>query len=195
MGIRQRYVRQVYYERLAEFPELTHAALVPSLTSLELHWNQRDFGLEASARAGSWALMSRLAGSSSRPSVHRSRKSVAALRLRQGMPVGVSVRRTGRAMDAFLDAWLARVVPRLRPWSGVPMSCLDRHGNRTRPIAGVRMFDQLESYYELFLARSSRSGLTRTLHTRASEAGGSPDRVRARAAALLSGVGRVRVPE
>lgn len=185
----KRYQSQVYYDRLTEFGSLGHTTHVPRLTSIEIHWNQRDYGLDLSARAGCWAMRSRCVGSRHLPVLHRSEKSVAALRLRQGALVGTSVRRVGTSAYSFLDGWLHRVCPRIRPWAGYSVRHVDRRGNRTVPLLGITMFQEVEWYYELFQGRASRTGLSWTIHTNASSGSGLDSDVRARGVALLSGLG------
>ena len=63
------------------------------------------------------------------PIVIRARKSVAAFKLREGMPIGVKVTLRGRRMFDFLDKLLNVALPRIRDFRGVDPKALDGHGN------------------------------------------------------------------
>ena len=63
-----------------------------------------------------------------RPKVNRARKSIANFKLREGMPVGVSVTLRGDRMWEFLDRLTAIALPRIRDFRGVKPS-FDGRGN------------------------------------------------------------------
>src|ERR1700755_3648368 len=63
------------------------------------------------------------------PNVRRARKSIAAFKLREGMPVGVSVTlRDDRAYE-FLDRLFSIAIPRIRDFRGLSPRSFDGRGN------------------------------------------------------------------
>ncbi|NUQ37243.1 MAG: 50S ribosomal protein L5 [Caldilineales bacterium] len=64
-----------------------------------------------------------------KPVTRRARKSIAAFKLREGNPIGVSVTLRGERMWAFLDRLVNVALPRVRDFQGVPADAFDGHGN------------------------------------------------------------------
>src|SRR5262245_47095041 len=60
-----------------------------------------------------------------KPNVRRARKSIAAFKLREGMPVGLSVTLRGERAYEFLDRLTAIALPRLREFRGMHPRTLD----------------------------------------------------------------------
>jgi len=63
------------------------------------------------------------------PVVRRAKRSVAAFKVRTGMPVGVSVTLRGRRMYEFLDRLVNLTLPRIRDFRGVSAKSFDGRGN------------------------------------------------------------------
>jgi large subunit ribosomal protein L5 len=79
-----------------------------------------------------------------RPSVRRARKSVAAFKLREGMPVGLSVTlRTERAYE-FLDRLTAIALPRLRDFRGLNPRSFDGRGNYSLGVREQIIFPEID---------------------------------------------------
>ena len=64
-----------------------------------------------------------------KPMVRRARKSIAAFKLREGMPIGCSVTLRGAKMYEFLDRLIMITPPRARDFRGVPRRSSDGRGN------------------------------------------------------------------
>jgi large subunit ribosomal protein L5 len=63
------------------------------------------------------------------PSVRRARKSIAAFKLREGMPVGVAVTLRGERGYEFLDRLISIAIPRIRDFRGLNPRSFDGRGN------------------------------------------------------------------
>jgi len=63
------------------------------------------------------------------PNVRRARKSIANFKLREGMPVGVSVTLRGARMWEFLDRLISIAIPRIRDFRGLNPRAFDGRGN------------------------------------------------------------------
>src|SRR5689334_1904102 len=64
-----------------------------------------------------------------KPNIRRARKSVAAFKLREGMPVGLTVTLRDQRAYEFVDRLTAVALPRMRDFSGLPPQLFDGRGN------------------------------------------------------------------
>ena len=79
-----------------------------------------------------------------KPVPHRARKSIAAFKLRQGMPIGCSVTLRGRRMYEFLDRLLNITLPRVRDFRGLSTKAFDGRGNYTIGIRDQLVFPEID---------------------------------------------------
>ena len=77
------------------------------------------------------------------PVVVRARRSVAAFKLREGMPVGLKVTLRGVRMYEFLDKVISVVLPRIRDFRGVSPK-LDGHGNFSLGLREQLVFPEID---------------------------------------------------
>jgi len=98
------------------------------------------------------------------PITTRSRKSISAFKLREGMPVGLKVTLRGDRMYDFLDRLMNIVLPRIREFSGVSPDALDGCGNYTLGIKEQSVFPEIEydkldklRGFEICIVTSARS--------------------------------------
>ena len=71
-----------------------------------------------------------------KPVVTKAKKSIAAFKLREGMPIGCRVTLRGDRMYEFLDRLMNVALPRVRDFRGVSTKSFDGRGNYT---LGVRI--------------------------------------------------------
>jgi large subunit ribosomal protein L5 len=76
--------------------------------------------------------------------VTKARKSIAAFKLRQGMPIGVTVTLRGDRMYEFFDRLVSTALPRLRDFRGVPLRSFDGRGNYTMGLRDQLIFPEIE---------------------------------------------------
>ncbi len=79
-----------------------------------------------------------------RPAITRARKSIAAFKLREGVPIGCRVTLRDRRMWGFLDRLIATALPRVRDFRGVPNGSFDGRGNYTLGIEDHMIFPDLD---------------------------------------------------
>ncbi len=79
-----------------------------------------------------------------RPVVTKAKKSVAAFKLRQGMPIGVTVTLRGDRMYEFLDRLVSIALPRVRDFRGVATRSFDGRGNYTLGLRDQLIFPEIE---------------------------------------------------
>ena len=73
----------------------------------------------------------------------RSRKSISAFRLREGMPIGLKVTLRGDRMYEFLDRLVALALPRVRDFRGLDPNAFDGHGNYNLGITEQVVFPEI----------------------------------------------------
>lgn len=78
------------------------------------------------------------------PVVIRARRSVAAFKLREGMPIGVKVTLRGRRMYEFLDKLISVALPRIRDFRGIDPRAFDGHGNYTLGLREQLVFPEID---------------------------------------------------
>lgn len=79
-----------------------------------------------------------------RPVVTRAKKSIAAFKIREGMPIGAKVTLRGQRMYEFLDKLLNIALPRVRDFRGVSPKSFDGRGNYTMGIKEQLIFPEIE---------------------------------------------------
>lgn len=78
-----------------------------------------------------------------KPVVTRAKKSIAAFKLRTGMPIGVKVTLRGERMYEFVDRLLNIALPRVRDFQGVSGKSFDGRGNYTLGIKEQLIFPEI----------------------------------------------------
>jgi len=78
------------------------------------------------------------------PNVRLARKSIANFKLRDGMPVGLSVTLRGTRMYEFLDRLMSVAVPRIRDFRGLNPRSFDGRGNWTMGVREQVIFPEID---------------------------------------------------
>ena len=79
-----------------------------------------------------------------RPVITKARRSIAAFKLREGMPIGCTVTLRGDRMYEFLDRLLNVSLPRVRDFRGVSSKSFDGRGNYTLGIKDQLIFPEID---------------------------------------------------
>jgi large subunit ribosomal protein L5 len=82
--------------------------------------------------------------SGQRPNVRRARKSIAAFKLREGMPVGVAVTLRRARMWEFTDRLITIAIPRIRDFRGLNPRSFDGRGNYSLGIREQLIFPEID---------------------------------------------------
>ncbi|HET6881263.1 MAG TPA: 50S ribosomal protein L5 [Pirellulales bacterium] len=81
--------------------------------------------------------------SGQKPSITRSRKSVANFKLREGMEIGVKVTLRGARMYEFMDRLISIALPRVRDFRGLSPTAFDGHGNYSLGLSEQLVFPEI----------------------------------------------------
>jgi len=79
-----------------------------------------------------------------KPNVRRARKSVAAFKLREGMPVGLTVTLRNERAYEFIDRLTSIAIPRLRDFRGLSPRSFDGRGNYNMGIREQIIFPEID---------------------------------------------------
>ncbi len=82
--------------------------------------------------------------SGQKPVLTRAKKSLAAWKLRQGMPIGAKVTLRGERMYNFMDKFVNVALPRVRDFRGVSAKAFDGRGNYSMGLREQLIFPEIE---------------------------------------------------
>ena len=78
------------------------------------------------------------------PILTNSKNSIAGFKIREGMPLGLTVTLRREKMYAFLEKFIKLVLPRIRDFRGLTTTNFDRHGNYNLGIAEQLVFPEID---------------------------------------------------
>jgi large subunit ribosomal protein L5 len=114
---------------------------VPRIQKITLNMGVGDAKTEAKVLESAQEQLSTIAGQ--RAQIRRARKSIAAFKLREGMPVGVRVTLRGARMWEFLDRLVSIALPRIRDFRGLSTRSFDGRGNYSLGIREQIIFPEI----------------------------------------------------
>jgi large subunit ribosomal protein L5 len=114
----------------------------PKLQKVTLNMGVGDAKQDSKMLEAAQEQLATIAGQ--RPNVRRARKSVAAFKLREGMPVGLSVTLRDERAYEFLDRLTAIALPRLRDFRGLNPRSFDGRGNYSMGIREQIIFPEID---------------------------------------------------
>jgi len=171
--LRARFQQEIAPALMKELA-LKNAMAVPRLEKVVINMGMGDATQNAKILDPAVAELTQISGQ--RPVVTKAKKSIAAFKVREGMPIGVMVTLRGDRMYEFLDRFITIVLPRVRDFKGVSTKSFDGRGNYT-----IGLHDQL-IFPEIDYAKAEKlKGMNVTVVTTAK----SDDHARA----LLRGLG------
>jgi large subunit ribosomal protein L5 len=98
------------------------------------------------------------------PNIRRARKSIAAFKLREGMPVGISVTLRRERSYEFLDRLCSVAIPRIRDFRGLNAKSFDGRGNYSMGVREQIIFPEID-YDEVDQVRGMDITITTTAAT------------------------------
>jgi large subunit ribosomal protein L5 len=135
---------------------------VPRISKITLNMGVGDAKTDAKAMDAAIEELSIIAGQ--RPQVRRARKSIAAFKLREGMPVGARVTLRGARMYEFLDRLVSIALPRIRDFRGLNPNSFDGRGNYSLGIREQVIFPEI-NYDDVSQIRGLDVTITTTAET------------------------------
>jgi large subunit ribosomal protein L5 len=139
--LKKRYQEEVVPKLKSEFG-IENSMAVPRLERISLNMGMGEAIQNIKILDDAVEEMAALAGQ--KPTVTRAQKSIAAFKLRAGMPIGCRVTLRGERMWDFLDRFIAVALPRVRDFRGVSPKSFDGRGNYTMGIRDHLIFLEID---------------------------------------------------
>jgi large subunit ribosomal protein L5 len=139
--LRERYRDEVVPQMMREFG-YTNVMQVPKLQKAVLNIGLGE--AVANAKAIDAAVNDVQLITGQKPIVTRAKRSIAAFKLREGMPIGVKVTLRGDRMYEFYDRLTAVALPRIRDFRGVSANAFDGRGNYTLGMTEQIAFAEID---------------------------------------------------
>ena len=139
--IKQSYQQEVVPRLLKErgYPSVM---AVPRLTKVVVNMGVGEATQNIKLLDAAMDELGRITGQ--RPATRRARKSIAAFRLREGMPIAATVTLRGDRMYEFVDRLFNVALPRVRDFRGVPTNAFDGRGNYTLGLRDQIIFPEVD---------------------------------------------------
>jgi len=120
----------------------TNPMQVPKVDKITLNMGVGEAKQDSKMLEAAQEQLATIAGQ--KPNVRRARKSIAAFKLREDMPVGLSVTLRGARMWEFLDRLTSIAIPRIRDFRGLNPRSFDGRGNWTLGIREQIIFPEID---------------------------------------------------
>jgi large subunit ribosomal protein L5 len=114
----------------------------PRLVKVTLNMGVGDAKQDSKMLEAATEQLATIAGQ--KPNVRRARKSVAAFKLREGMPVGLTVTLRQERAYEFIDRLVSIAIPRLRDFRGLNPRSFDGRGNYSMGIREQIIFPEID---------------------------------------------------
>jgi large subunit ribosomal protein L5 len=139
--LKSRYEEEIRPALVERF-EYTTPMQAPVIRKITLNMGVGDAKQDSKVLEAATEQLATIAGQ--RPSVRRARKSIAAFKLREGMPVGVSVTLRGERSYEFLDRLMSIAIPRIRDFRGLNPRSFDGRGNYSLGVREQIIFPEID---------------------------------------------------
>jgi large subunit ribosomal protein L5 len=139
--LRELYERDVMPALTDKFGYATPMA-VPRVDKVTLNMGVGDAKQDSNVLDAASEQLATIAGQ--RPNVRRARKSIASFKVREGMPVGVSVTLRRARMWEFLDRLFSIAIPRIRDFRGLNPRSFDGRGNYSMGVREQLIFPEID---------------------------------------------------
>jgi len=139
--VQDRYRQEIVPAMMQEF-SYENVMQVPKLTKIVVNIGLGEAINNARAIDAAVGDLSAITGQ--KPLVTRAKKSIAAFKLRAGMPIGAMVTLRGPRMYEFLDRLTSVAMPRIRDFRGVSPNSFDGRGNYTLGLREQLAFPEID---------------------------------------------------
>ena len=139
--LRQHYVKVVVPSLSKEFG-YKNVMAVPKLDKISINIGLGEATQNAKLMDGAVNELGQIAGQ--KPVVTKARRSIAAFKLRENMPIGCMVTLRGDRMYEFFDRLVNVALPRVRDFRGVSSKSFDGRGNYTLGIRDQLIFPEID---------------------------------------------------
>ncbi|MBA2752965.1 MAG: 50S ribosomal protein L5 [Chloroflexota bacterium] len=139
--VRDQYREQIVPAMMEEF-RYSNVMQVPKLEKIVLNIGLGEAVANPRALDAAIDDLTRIAGQ--RPVTTRAKRSIAAFKLREGMPIGAMVTLRNVKMYEFFDRLVAIALPRIRDFRGISPNSFDGRGNYTLGLREQLAFPEID---------------------------------------------------
>ncbi len=139
--LKERFRNEVAPVLMKEF-ELSNPMAVPHLHKIVVNMGVGEATQNAKVLDPAVNELGQITGQ--KPVVTRAKKSIAAFKVREGMPIGAMVTLRGDRMYEFFDRLVNIVLPRVRDFRGVSTKSFDGRGNYTIGLHDQLIFPEID---------------------------------------------------
>jgi large subunit ribosomal protein L5 len=159
--LKEKYQKEVVAALTKEFG-YKNVMAVPRITKVVVNMGLGEATANAKLVDTGADELSRITGQ--KPVTRRAKKSIAAFKVRKGMPIGTMVTLRGERMWEFLDRLMNIALPRVRDFKGVSPRGFDGRGNYTLGLRDQLLFPEID-YMKVDKARGMNVSVVTTAKT------------------------------
>ena len=159
-------LREIYQKSV--IPALTkefgykNVMAVPRLDKISINIGMGEATQNAKLIDGAVNELTQIAGQ--KPVITKAKKSIAAFKLRENMPIGCAVTLRGDRMYEFFDRLVNVALPRVRDFRGVSSKSFDGRGNYTLGVKDQLIFPEID-YAKVDKTKGMNVTITTTART------------------------------
>jgi large subunit ribosomal protein L5 len=139
--LKEKYLKEIKPALQKELG-LTNSMAVPRIEKIVLNMGLGEATQNSKLLDPLVADLAAIAGQ--KPVTTRAKKSIAAFKVREGMPIGAMVTLRGHVMYEFLDRLIQIGLPRVRDFRGVSTKSFDGRGNYTLGMRDQLIFPEID---------------------------------------------------
>jgi len=139
--LRERYREEILPELITKFGYTTPMQ-APRLEKITLNMGLGEGKQDSKIFEAATEQLATIAGQ--HPNIRRARKSIASFKVREGMPVGISVTLRRARMWEFLDRLCSIAIPRIRDFRGLNPRSFDGRGNYSMGVREQLIFPEID---------------------------------------------------
>ena len=159
--LRELYLKTVVPALTKEF-DYKNPMAVPKIEKISLNVGMGEATQNSKLIDGAVNELTAIAGQ--KPVITKAKKSIAAFKLREGMPIGCAVTLRGDRMYEFFDRLVNVALPRVRDFRGVSSKSFDGRGNYTLGVRDQLIFPEID-YSKVDKTKGMNVTITTTART------------------------------
>ncbi len=136
------YYEKTIREKLAKEFELKNPLAVPKLEKVVVNVGVGEATSNRKVLETVAKQIEKITGQ--KPVFTKARRAISGFKVRKGMPIGVKVTLRGKRMYDFFEKLVKIVIPRIKDFRGIDLSCLDSSGNLNLGFTEQLIFPELE---------------------------------------------------
>jgi large subunit ribosomal protein L5 len=139
--VKDRYLKEIRPALIERFG-YSSSMQAPRLLKITLNMGTGEAKQDSKMLEAAQEQLATIAGQ--KPNVRRAKKSVANFKLREGMPVGLTVTLRGERAYEFLDRLTSIAIPRIRDFRGLNPRSFDGRGNYSMGVREQVIFPEID---------------------------------------------------